>query len=298
VTQDPGRHTDVTGPASTPRIAANILYDPYLCPGSPAGPPGQSPADAGHGIRPDGARQACDAPKQRQPRQRWLFFLTALGFLSLLCSSAIFAWGIHHWRELLSQTPSAQPAKGEGTKEAAHPAGDDKAKANAPAASAAAPTTKVPESTQSTQLGTIEIVDIGLASIELKEALLAQAKLARNKGQTLLLMVTGTDCAPCRGVDISLADPLLQQGLRNVRLVRVDLRVFKEELAALKLQTNVYPVFALLAADLSLRDAIHGGEWDEDIAANIGPVLRDFVRGQYNKRRHPDWTPTTGGMQL
>ncbi len=253
----------------------NILYDPYLTGAPPS------------------AR--LEQRRRREPNQRWLVLLTALGFASLLASSAIFAWGVHHWRELLAQAPNAEPAKASGTKEATH-GGDDKQKADS--AADAPPLPKVPESTQSTQIGTIEVVDIGLSSAELKEALLQQYRLARTKGQTLLLMVTSTDCNPCRGVDKSLADPLMQAALRNVRLVRVELKVFREELAALRLQTNVLPVFALPGPDLTPRDAIHGGEWDDDVPQNIAPVLRSFLRGELKERRHGDWCPTTTGMHL
>ncbi len=277
-------------------VAQTVLFDPYLT-GAPT-----APGYPGTGAPTPSTRESRLAEQQlrrrRDPRQRWLVLLTAMGFLSLLASSAIFAWGVQRWRELLSQAPTEPVQKGEGIKEAAHP-GDDKPKPGAPPDHApSAPAPKVPETTQSTQIGAVEVVDIGLSSAELRETLAAQEKLARTKGQVLVLMVTGVDCAPCRGVDKSLADPQMQLALRNVRLVRVDLRVFKEELGALRLQTNVYPVFALLGPDLTVRDAIHGGEWDDDVPANIAPVLRGFVRGEYKKRRHPDWSPTTGGMQL
>ena len=48
-----------------------------------------------------------------------------------------------------------------------------------------------------------------------------------------------------------------------------------------------------------MSDGINGGEWDDDIAINIAPVLGPFVRGTYAKRRSP-WKklPRPGGTVL
>jgi hypothetical protein len=81
-------------------------------------------------------------------------------------------------------------------------------------------------------------------------------------------------------------------------LVRVDLNVFGDELKQLRMPTNLYPAFFLLGPDNRPIDAVHGGEWDDDVAENIAPVLGAFVRGEYKKRRHPEWSPTTTSVPL
>ena len=91
---------------------------------------------------------------------------------------------------------------------------------------------------------------------------------------------------------------LMQQALRDVRLVRVDLEVFREELERLRIPTRLYPGFFMIGPDTRPVDAIHGGEWDEDVAENIAPVLGSFVRGQYTERRHAEWSPTTTSVPL
>jgi thioredoxin-like negative regulator of GroEL len=141
------------------------------------------------------------------------------------------------------------------------------------------------------------VVDVGIASGSLADTLRQQVLLARAKDQRMVVMLTGRRCSPCRGIDEALSDPLMQQALSRVRLVRVDLDAFGDELAALDIPTGLYPAFFLLDAELRPVDAIHGGEWDEDVAENIAPVLGAFLRGEYRKRRH-DWSPTASSIRL
>jgi hypothetical protein len=121
--------------------------------------------------------------------------------------------------------------------------------------------------------------------------------LARAKDQHLLVMLTGSRCAPCRGFDEALAEPAMQRALREVRLLRVDLDTFGDELTELDIPTGLYPAFFLLDEELRPLDAIHGGEWDDDVADNMAPVLGAFLRGEYRKRRH-HWSPTTSSIRI
>jgi hypothetical protein len=91
----------------------------------------------------------------------------------------------------------------------------------------------------------------------------------------------------------------MQSALDHVRLVRVDRDPFEEDLAELEIPSRPLPGFFLLDSDLRVTDAINGGEWDEDIAVNIAPVIGPFVRGTYAKRRSP-WKklPRPGGTVL
>jgi hypothetical protein len=156
----------------------------------------------------------------------------------------------------------------------------------------------VPKTTTSRREGTITVVDVGASAISLKEALAKQRAEASSAGEAMLMMTTGARCEPCQGVDTSLVDPLMQTALSRVRLVRVDVSFFKEDLDPLKIPTDRIPGFYLLALDLTPRDGIDGGEWNDDIARNIAPVLGAFVRGKYTARREA-WKPLPGsGVQL
>ncbi len=246
------------------------------------------------------ARELDELLAPRPPRQRgapFVSLLSALGLVSFLASAGLFVWGAMKWRELADQARAAAVAEPEGTRRTNHP-GADQPSASTAVPEKPAPPPSVPAQSRVDRIGAIEVVDVGLGAPALTETLATQSKLAAEQGQTVLLMVTGGECSPCRSIETALGEPLMQQALRNVRLVRVDLRVFKEELADLRMQTNVFPIFALLADDMTPRDAIHGGEWDEDVAANIAPVLGEFVRGSYRSRRNPEWSPTPGGMRL
>lgn len=147
------------------------------------------------------------------------------------------------------------------------------------------PAGSVPKQTAARKEGTITVVDVGVTALSLGDELSKQRKEADAAGQTLLVMTTRDPCEPCRGVDVSLSSPQLQAALVGVRLVRVDIDVFKDDLDQLRMQRQRYPGFFLLAPDLSPRDGIDGGEWDEDIPVNIAPVLGPFVKGKYAQRR-------------
>jgi hypothetical protein len=262
------------------------LYDPYCPP----------PSAVAAGVR-------AGAPVE--PGRRWVGWIYgALALSATLVAGGLVAWGIHrlyHDRD----PPEAIAEIDTSNRRVAHPAtpeepkidkaGPDAESKREPSPAPAAPS--VPDKTKSFAVGRIEVVDVGLTAAELRATLVAQLAAAKTRGQKLLLMLTGAECEPCRGVDASLGDALMQKELAGVRLVRVDLRVFGEELGRLGMPTNVYPAFFLLSDDGMPVDAIHGGEWGEDVAANIAPVLGPFVRRSYTKRRHA-WPATTRGIQL
>jgi hypothetical protein len=156
----------------------------------------------------------------------------------------------------------------------------------------------VPKQTRLRHEGSVTIVDVGTGVSSLSEELAKQRAEAASKGETVVVMTTKDPCDPCRGVDRSLPDPLMQTALSKVRLVRVDIEVFKEDLEMQKMPTERYPSFFMLSVDLTPKDAIDGGEWDDDIPQNIAPVLGAFVRGKYTARRQT-WQPPPGsGVRL
>lgn len=147
-----------------------------------------------------------------------------------------------------------------------------------------------PRHTRVKKEGSIVLVDVGTSSAVFAEELAKQRAEASRDGESLVIMTTAGSCDPCRGVDRSLADPLLQKALAGVRLLRVDVNVFHDDLAALQIPDQAIPGFFLPAPDLTPRDGVDGGEWDDDIPRNIAPVLGAFVRGKYTQRRRP-WHP-------
>jgi hypothetical protein len=149
----------------------------------------------------------------------------------------------------------------------------------------------VPQATTEVTLGDLTLVDIGFSEPALAQALAQQVAAATAKGQTVLVHTTRGGCEPCDGFVASLSDPLMQVALANVRVVRVDIDVFGADLDGLRIQRETLPGFFLLGPDLSPRDGIHGGEWGDDVAANIAPVLGPFVRGALVSRKYPFRVP-------
>jgi len=158
-----------------------------------------------------------------------------------------------------------------------------------------------PPSTTSTvtTIGNITVVDVALGVASLANELRRQHAEATAHGERLLLQTIAADCTPCQGVATALSDPRMQTALDHVRLIRVDRDPFEEDLAELEIPSKPLPGFFLLDSDLRVSDGINGGEWDDDVATNIAPVLGPFVRGNYAKRRSP-WKklPRPGGTAL
>ncbi len=136
-------------------------------------------------------------------------------------------------------------------------------------------------------VGALELVDIQPHVPSLGTELDRQRAEAAEQDKRVLLWLVGPQCAPCRGVEAALTDPAMQEALRNVRLVRLVASDFQVELTRIRVPTFAIPAFALLGSTGRPIDYIHGGEWDDDIAENIAPVLSRFVRGEYVDRRYP-----------
>ncbi len=270
------------------------IYDPYFAGADPS-PPVSYPPPGGPPLGKAAVDRAVLDPPGRR-RQKVLLFVAVSSLLTLLGAMGLVGWGVFQYRQLLAaQETVADDAEENATKSAGLPVDtDDDSDDDATADNA---TLGVPSQTLTTVIGRIEVVDLGKSAAALRTSLMVQTALAAAQGKTLLVMTTQARCGPCRGVEDSLTDPLMQEALAGVRLLRIDLHVFRDELAGLKLATDLYPGFFLLGPDMRPRDGIHGGEWDEDIARNIAPVLGAFVKGQYTKRRR-DWSATTDSIAL
>lgn len=143
-----------------------------------------------------------------------------------------------------------------------------------------------------TRIGKVDLVDVDADVPSLKGELESQRKEAARDGKKVLLWVVVDDCLPCNGVAASLPDAKMQTALEQVRVVRVNAREFGQELTFLGIPVAKVPGFAILGDANRPVDYVNGGEWDEDIPRNIAPVLGNFVRGRYDKRREP-WRGVT-----
>jgi len=248
-------------------------------------------SDASEAVPPTVRMQmGTTAAPQRPVRHSRL--ATTLASLSLLLVTSVigaFGYGFYRYRSLLDVTPVAERDDEPKTRRAVEREEDDERVDGGPSE----PPPDVPRRTELRQEGVLSVIDVGLDAPALDQVLREQREIAEEEAQTLVLMLTGQSCEPCRGFDDALADPRMQTALAAVRLIRVDLNVFAEEVERLQLPSRLYPSFFIIGSDLRPVDAIHGGEWDADVAENIAPVLGAFVNGTYQERRHPDFPRTT-----
>lgn len=122
----------------------------------------------------------------------------------------------------------------------------------------------------------------------LRNQLAEQVAAARGKGETVVVETIAADCDACDEIDRAIHEPSVQAAFSNIRLVYVQVDEFHSELGWLRMDESTAPWFYLLDARGEPRDAIGADEWDDNVAANILPVLHAFVQGELRKRRH-DW---------
>jgi len=143
-----------------------------------------------------------------------------------------------------------------------------------------------PASTTVSTYDDLEVIDLGPADGPLRDQLLRRFSAA--KGRVLLIETTAVWCRPCIGFATYIADPAMTAALAGVTLARIDIDRFPEAaLATCGLSGDAVPMFVIVDAKLAVRDTISSDEWDEDIPANMAPVLGAFVRGTLTHRRHP-----------
>jgi hypothetical protein len=135
------------------------------------------------------------------------------------------------------------------------------------------------------QIGKIAIIEASTGSA-LELQLLAQLRESAKAGERVVLWTVTAPCEPCAAVGRALPDARMQRALSGVRLVRADAHLFSGDLQKLGVPTEFVPGFTLLDGRAHPVDHIYGGEWDDDIPANIAPILDKFVKRTLSARRH------------
>lgn len=135
--------------------------------------------------------------------------------------------------------------------------------------------------------------DIGSIKVAVLENRRGQLKSALEKltkdaaGKPIVVQTRFRKCTACDEFQSALGDPQMQAALGSVVFARVDAGAFRQELEQMHIETKSAPWFYLLGADLKPLDGISAAEWDENVPANMAPVLSAFVHGTFKERRPP-----------
>jgi hypothetical protein len=140
--------------------------------------------------------------------------------------------------------------------------------------------------------GRIHVVDMHSTATPLPKQLADEVRSATAAGEVVLVETTARACSACGEIALAMREPPLQAVLASARLVRVDVDELAAEIGPLHMKEGRLPWFYLLDARGTARDAISADEWDDNEAAEIAPVLDDFLKGHLKTRRRR-WRGTT-----
>ncbi len=142
-------------------------------------------------------------------------------------------------------------------------------------------------STETAQFGQIELIDVGDDTPNLAEFVAHQAAAAYENKQVCLLVTMLPECPGCASLGYAIAKNTLGSALGKVRIVRLDLDEFEEELRSLHLPIDRVPGFIRLDQFGKAVDFLDAGEWNTNDPAEFAPIIAAFVHGLLTKRRHP-----------
>ena len=111
----------------------------------------------------------------------------------------------------------------------------------------------------------------------LVDVLAASATTAKGLGLKPFVELGATWCNPCKELEKSMSDPLMQAAFKGTYIVHLDIDEWGAKLGPAKLSSSSIPVFfALDASGKPTGRKIDGGAWDENVPANMAPKLGAF----------------------
>jgi hypothetical protein len=140
--------------------------------------------------------------------------------------------------------------------------------------------------------GSVHVVDVKSSGGGLRTQLVLELAAAKGDGDKLLVITAARTCTACDEIFSSFIDYDVQDALRHVRVVRVDVDQFPTELGSLGMDKPGLPWFFRFDDQMKLIDSISADEWDDNDPENIAPVLKGFVAGTY---KHRTATPPDAG---
>ena len=94
-----------------------------------------------------------------------------------------------------------------------------------------------------------------------------------------VLFFTATWCGPCKQFKKSESDPLMIDALNGVTFIMIDGDIdLKKDKISNKYGITGYPSFVRVDETGKLIKKTDGGAWDENIPANMAPVMKEFMK--------------------
>jgi hypothetical protein len=131
------------------------------------------------------------------------------------------------------------------------------------------------------------LVDVGDDTPNFAQFVAQQASIAFENNQVCLLVTMIPKCPSCASLGYALVHSSLGKALGKVRIVRLDLDEFEEELRNLHLPIDRVPGFIRLDREGKVVDFLDAGEWSSNDPAEFAPIIEAFVHGRMKQRRHP-----------
>ena len=133
--------------------------------------------------------------------------------------------------------------------------------------------------------GSAKLVDIGDDILQLRTRMLEERALAEQNNEGCLFVTIQAGCPNCAALAHTIASGALGRAAGRLRVVRIDLDEFEEEVRALNLPIDRVPGFILLDSSGQVEDFLDAGEWDTNDPSESTPVLAKFLQGRLQHRR-------------
>jgi hypothetical protein len=227
---------------------------------------------------------SCSKFRRSRGRTAWL----AVGILTLVaCAVVGRRWVI---ATMAGTTPPIEPAADTGLR-ACTAGGPDNTQ---PPQLAARRLTGKPDcsraaGTESGQLGDVELVDAGDNTPNFAEFAAQQIEVAEKNHRHCLFVTMLPKCPSCAALGYALKRGYLGHKFGRIRIVRLDLDEFEEDMRRMHLPIDRVPGFILMDRSGKVIDFLDAGEWTSNDPAEFAPLISDFARGRLPQGRY-NWS--------
>ena len=135
--------------------------------------------------------------------------------------------------------------------------------------------------TEYAALGNIQLVDVGDSVPSLADFVKSQAELSEREHAPCVLAATLPDCPSCAALGYALLGAPSARHSKKLRLIRVNVEEFEEDLNKLGLQIQHVPLFALVDATGRVRTTLDTvDDLPYETTVEFLSVLSNFIQGR------------------